>query len=112
MNRIYSFLLVPILLLSLGVDCQVDFDCRPIVKVAKTEYSLELKLREGPPEEFLFELYDLSTGNVVSKKKAFFGEGESKVIFENVKPSTYTVYFSSTSCSKKKSITGKGIVLQ
>ncbi len=111
MNKIYSILLLPLLSLSFTVDCNVHFDCKPIAKT-NAGYALELKLKQGVPEEFLFELYDLSTGNIINKKKVYMAEGESKVVFENVKPSIYTVYFSSASCTKKKSLQGKGIVLQ
>lgn len=112
MNRIYSFVLLPFLFTTLNIDCVSDFDCKPISNVSKTDYSLELKLKEGSSDDYVFELYDLNTGNLISKKTVFFQSGESKVVFEKVKPSAYTIYFSSSNCSKKKSVKGKGIVLQ
>jgi len=80
---------------------------------SKSGRSLELKLTDGASEEYSLELYDLNTGKVVSRRNVFFSSGDSKVVFEKVKPSTYTVYFSSASCPKKRSVKGKeGIVVQ
>src|SRR6187551_3045111 len=104
MNRVYSLIFFPILFTSLNIDCISDFECKSIHNVSKVDYSLELKLKEGSADDYVFELYDLNTGGLITKRKVFFESGESKVVFENVKPSTYTVYFSSSSCSKKKSL--------
>jgi len=111
MNKIYSLVVVPLLLLIPDSVCQTQFECTSISS-PDGQYSLELKLKEGSSEEYTFELYNLMSGDLVSKKKTFFGTGDTKVIFERVKPSTYSVYYSSSNCSSKKSITGKGIVLQ
>jgi hypothetical protein len=113
MNRLYSVIILPFLLILPTPDCQVDFTCKAVSGMSKSDHSLELKLAEGSSEEYAFELYDLNTGKLVSKKSAFFSSGDSKVVFDKVKPSTYTVYFSSASCTKKRSVKGKeGIVVQ
>lgn len=113
MNKVYHFLVVPFLLLLFSFDCAVDFDCKPVSNASKKDYSLQMKLKSGSvSEDYTFELYDLNSGTSVAKKTVFFNPGDSKVVFENVKPSIYTVYFSSASCSKKKSLKGTGIVLQ
>jgi len=113
MNKVYHFLLVPFLFLFFSFDCAVDFNCKAVSKAGKKDYNLEMKLKAGSvSENFTLELFDLNTGSFVDKRTMFFNPGDSKVVFENVKPSTYTVYFSSASCSKKKSIKGTGIVLQ
>ncbi len=113
MNKVYHFLLVPFLFLLFSFDCAVDFSCKPVSNAGKKDYNLEMKLIGGSvAEDFTLELQDLASGTMVAKKTVFFNPGDSKVVFENVKPSTYTVYFSSPSCSKKKSIKGMGIVLE
>ena len=113
MNKVYHFLLVPFLFLLLSFDCAVDFDCKAVSNAGKKDYSLQMKLKTGSvSEDYTLELYDLNSGVSVGKKTVFFNPGDSKVVFENVKPSIYTIYFSSTSCSKKKSIKGTGIVFQ
>jgi hypothetical protein len=112
MNKIYSALVLPFILMAFNFDCKLEFECKSVQNSSKTNYSLELKLKEGLSEDYTLELYDLNTGVLVTKKKVFFSSGESKMVFENLKPSTYTVYFSSASCSKKKSLKGTGIVLQ
>jgi len=113
MNKVYHFLLVPFLFLLFSFDCAVDFNCKAVSKAGKKDYNLEMKLKSGSvSEDYTLELYDLASGTMVDKKTVFFSPGDSKVVFENVKPSIYTVYFSSSSCSKKKSIKGTGIVLQ
>lgn len=113
MNNLYHFLLVPFLSLYLIFDCAVDFDCKPVSNAGKKDYNLQMRLKSGAAsEDYSLELYDLNAGTSVAKKTVFFNAGDSKVVFENVKPSIYTVYFSSASCSKKKSLKGTGIVLQ
>lgn len=113
MNRLYSVFILPFFWILPGPDCNADFTCQQVAGTAQSRSSLELKLTEGSSENYAFELYDLNTGKLVSKKSAFFSSGDSKVVFERVKPSTYTVYFSSASCTKKRSIKGKeGIVVQ
>lgn len=113
MNRLYSVFILPFLWILSAPDCPVDFTCKQVAGVSKSDRSLELKLTEGASEEYAFELYDLNVGKLVSKKSVFFSSGDSKVVFDKVKPSTYTVYFSSASCPKKRSLKGKeGIVVQ
>lgn len=110
MNKIYSLVAIPILWLLPNLNCEIQFESKS-VSSSPGEYALELEMKEGSSDEYTFELYDLVSGNLVSKKKAFFGVGENKVVFEKVKPSTYSVYYYSSTCSSKKSIKGKGIVL-
>lgn len=113
MNILYSVIILPFLWITTPPDCTVDFTCKAVAGTAKSQKSLQLTLREGPAEQYSFELYDLNTGRLVSTKSMFFSGGENKVVFDKVKPSTYTVYFSSASCIKKKSVKGKeGIVVQ
>lgn len=113
MNRLYSVFILPILWILPAPECPTDFTCKQVSGVSKSDRSLELKLTEGTSEEYTFELYNLNTGKLVSKKSMFFSSGDSKVVFDKVKPSTYTVYFSSVSCPKKRSIKGKeGVVVQ
>lgn len=113
MNRLYSVFILPFLWIVSIPDCPVDFTCKPVSGASKSSHSLELKLTEGSSEQYAFELVDLNTGKMVSKKSMFFSSGDSKVVFDKVKPSTYTVYFSSASCTKKRSVKGKeGIVVQ
>lgn len=113
MNRLYSIFFIPLVWLFSAVDCPADFTCKQTTGTSKSERSLELKLTDGVSEEYSLELYDLNTGKVVSRRNVFFSSGDSKVVFEKVKPSTYTVYFSSASCPKKRSVKGKeGIVVQ
>lgn len=113
MNRLYSVLILPIFWIVSAPDCPVDFTWKTVSGTAKSNRSLELKLAEGASEEYALELYDFNTGNVVSKKSVYFSSGDSKIVFDKVKPSTYTIYFSSASCPKKRSIKVKeGIVVQ
>lgn len=112
MNRVYSFFIVPFILLSPGLDCESMFLLKQSSKGKSGDYSITLKLKEGQASEFNFELHDLNTGEFVAKKTANFIPGESKVVFENVKPSVYAIYFTSSDCAKKKSLKGKEIVLQ
>lgn len=94
-------------------DCAADFTWKTVSGASKSNRALELKLTEGASEEYALELYDFNTGKVISKKSVYFSSGDSKIVFEKVKPSTYTVYFSSASCPKKRSIKVKeGIVVQ
>jgi hypothetical protein len=94
-----------------GLDCPTEFSYKPI-PTATSGYSLELKLKEGESTDYTFELIDLQTGKSISKKKVFFSAGESRLVFESLKASTYSVYYSSSACPSKQSIKGKGIVLQ
>lgn len=112
MNRLYSVFILPLFLVLPTPDCIVDFNYK--IEGSESIRSLELKLTEGVSEEYNLELYDFNTGEVVSKKSVYFSSGDSKIVFEKVKPSTYTVYFSSASCPKKRSIKVKqgGIVVQ
>lgn len=113
MNRLYSVFILPFLWITPAPDCAVDFTCNAVSGASKSQKSLQLTLREGLSEQYSFELYDLNTGKLVSKKSVFFSHGDNKIVFDKVKPSTYIVYFSSASCTKKKSIKGKeGIVVQ
>lgn len=114
MNRLYSVIILPFLWVLPAPECATDFTCKPVSGTSKSNRSLELKLTEGASEEYKLELYDFNTGEVVSKKSVYFSSGESKIVFEKVKPSAYTVYFSSASCPKKRSIKVKqgGIVVQ
>jgi hypothetical protein len=113
MNRLYSVIILPFLWILPAPDCTTDFSCKLVSGTQKSLRSLELKLTEGSSEEYAFELYDLASGKLVTKKSMFFSSGDSKVVFDKVKPSTYTVYFSSASCPKKRSIKGKeGVVVQ
>lgn len=114
MNSLYSVFLMSFFWILPGADCTTDFTWKQVAGNLKSQHSLELKLTEGVSEEYVLELYDFNTGKVVSKKSMFFSFGESKIVFEKVKPSTYTVYFSSASCPKKRSIKvqQEGIVVQ
>lgn len=113
MNILYSAIILPFLWITAPPDCAVDFTCKAVTGTTKSQKSLQLTLQEGPAEQYSFELYDLNTGKLVSRKSMFFSGGEDKIVFDKVKPSTYTVYFSSASCTKKRSVKGKeGIVVQ
>ena len=113
MNRLYSVFILPFLWIVSTPDCPVNFTYKQVSGSPKSNRSLELKLTEGASEEYALELYDFNTGEVVSKKSVYFASGDSKIVFDKVKPSTYTVYFSSASCPKKRSIKVKdGIVVQ
>lgn len=109
MNKVYSFLILPFLFLYTDFECQSDFDYSLNKKDGN---SIALKLKAGSSEEYSFELYDLNSGDLVAKKNVFFQSGESKVVFEKLNPATYTIYYYSSTCITKKSIKGKGIVLQ
>lgn len=111
MNKVYSFLLLPILFLYADFDCQSDFIYDFDQTVIKGN-SITLKLKAGASEEYGFELYNLDSGDLIAKKSVFFQSGDSKVVFEKLSPATYTVYYYSSNCLTKKSIKGKGIVLQ
>lgn len=113
MNRLYSVIILPFLWIVSAPDCPADFTLTQVSEGSKSKRSLELKLTAGVSEEYALELYDFNTGEVVSKKSVYFSSGDSKIVFDKVKPSTYTVYFSSASCPKKRSIKIKeGIVVQ
>lgn len=114
MNKLYSVFILPLLWIVSAPDCPADFTWKQVSGTPKSNRSLELKLTQGASEEYALELYDFNTGLVVSKKSVYFSSGDSKVVFEKVKPSTYTVYFSSASCPKKRSIKvqQEGIVVQ
>lgn len=114
MNTLYSVLILPFLWMVQPPECTVDFTYNVISGASKSSSSLELKLTKGASEQYQLELYDFNTGKVVSKKSVYFSSGDSKVVFEKVKPSAYTVHFSSASCPKKRSIKVKqeGIVVQ
>jgi len=112
MNRLYSVFILPFLWILPGPDCTTDFTCTVAKGTSKSTHSLELKLTEGSSEEYAFELHDLMTGKLISKKSVFFSSGNSKVVFDKVKPSTYTIYYSSANCTKKKAVKGLGIVVE
>lgn len=112
MNILYSVFILPFLWILPSPDCTTDFTCKAIKGTSKSDRSLELKLAEGSSEEYAFELHDLTTGKLVSKKSAFFSSGNSKVVFDKVKPSTYAIYYTSASCSQKKAVKGLGIVVE
>lgn len=113
MNRLYSVFFLPLLWVWPTADCPADFTCKTVSGNSKLSRSLELTLSEGAAEQYTLELYDFNTGEVVSRKSVYFATGDAKIVFEKVKPSTYTVYFSSASCPKKRSIKLKdGIVVQ
>lgn len=111
MNKVYSFLLLPFLFLYAGFECQSDFDYS-LDNKDLIGNSITLKLKAGTSEEYNFELYNLNSGDLIAKKSVYFQSGDSKVVFEKLSPATYTVYYYSSNCVTKKSIKGKGIVLQ
>jgi hypothetical protein len=110
MSKLYSFFIFPFIWLY-APECTVDF--RPIAgeKDVRGNYTIELVLEKGDAGEFQLELYDLNDGKVVNTRNEYFTTGQRKKVFENVKPSAYTIVFSSPECSKKV-IKGKGIVLE
>ncbi|MFZ2905429.1 MAG: hypothetical protein WAZ98_04425 [Cyclobacteriaceae bacterium] len=113
MNKIYFSLLLPIyFLLGAGITCESEFVAEHSLKSKNGDYSIVLKLKKGNSARYEFELQDLNTGKFVAKKSESFIDGESKTVFDKVSPSTYTVYFTSSDCPKKKSIKGTGIVLE
>ncbi|MFZ1808242.1 MAG: hypothetical protein WAU36_13515 [Cyclobacteriaceae bacterium] len=112
MNRIYSVVFFPVALLFFKADCNGSFTCKPHQASESGEYSLALELHDGVEDNYSLELYDLTSGDLVEMKSVYFKPGSEKVVFNSVKPSTYLVYYSSGSCSQKKSISGKGIILQ
>jgi len=112
MKRIYSVVFLPIAVLFFQADCEGSFTCKPLQASKSGEYSLALELHDGEEDNYSLELYDLTTGDMVEKKSVYFKPGAEKVVFSGVKPSTYTVYYSSGACGQKKSISGKGIILQ
>lgn len=92
--------------------CEEIFDFKISSKSASGNYSIELSLKKGETGNYSFELYDLNTGKVVEKTSLYFNAGQNQAVFDNVKPSTYTVYFNADGCKTKKSIQTKGLVLQ
>jgi hypothetical protein len=112
MNKIYLIALFPFLGFIADLDCNSSFSCRPTKSQEVNDYSLVLSLEEGTADNYEFELYDLTTGDFVEKKSAYFRSGMNREVFRGVKPSTYVIYFSTTQCNQKKSISGKGIILQ
>jgi len=112
MNRIYSIIFFPVAALLFQIDCDASFTCKPLQTSESGEYLLSLELHDGVRDNYLIELYDLTTGELVEKKSVYFIPGAEKVVFRKVKPSTYLVYYSSGVCNQKKSISGKGIILQ
>jgi len=113
MNRISTLLVaLSLFFFSFQEICQTEFGYATVKLEGKSAYSIEMKLEKGSGAEYTFELFDLTTGTLVARKSTFMSQGESKVVFENIKSSTYTVYYSSSECPKKKSVKGKGIVLE
>lgn len=112
MNKIYLIFLFPFLGFIVDVDCNSNFSCRPLKSQGSIAYSLTLRLEEGSSNNYEFELYDLTTGDFVERKSEYFMSGVEKEVFSGVKPSTYVIYFTTSQCNQKKSISGKGIILQ
>lgn len=112
MNKICLIVLFPFLGFIVDVDCTSSFSCSPVKSQVSDDYSLALSLDEGIADNYEFELYDLTTGDFVEKRSLYFRSGMEKEVFTGVKPSTYVIYFSTTQCNQKRSISGKGIILQ
>jgi len=112
MNVIYSLVLFPLMGLFFDLDCDGTFTCKPIQSNSSNDYTLALVLNGGVADNYNLELYDLTTGDLVKKSSIYFSPGLEKVVFRQVLPSTYLVYYSTATCSQKKSISGKGIILQ
>jgi hypothetical protein len=111
MNQIYSLIFPVIIFFQAEKDCDLVFECKATSSEKSAAYSLQIKLKEGDPGEYTFDLYDLNLGKTVKTEDSFFSEGDTKVIFTDVKPSTYTVVFYGSNCKTKKAIQGKGITL-
>ena len=112
MNKIFLIALFPFLGFIVDVDCNSNFSCSSAKSQGSNFYSLVISLDEGIADNYEFELYDLTTGDFVEKKSAYFRSGMEMEVFRGVKPSTYVIYFSTSQCNQKKSISGKGIILQ
>ena len=112
MNKIYLILILPFFGFINGFDCATSFSCKPVKSHVSQGYSLALNLDSGNADNYEFELFDLTTGDFVEKTRMYFAPGVEKEVFRGVNPSTYTIYYSSSQCDQKKSISGKGIILQ
>lgn len=112
MNKIYLIFLFPFLGFIVDVECNSIFSYKPIKSQRSNAYSLALSLNEGIADNYEFELYDLTTGDFVEKRSLYFRSGMEKEVFSGIKPSTYVIYFSTSQCNQRKSIPGKGIILQ
>ncbi len=112
MNRIYLIVLFPFFGLIVDLDCATSFSYSSSKSKLSDEYSLALSMENGDEDNYEFELYELTTGEIVEKRKMRFAPGIQKEVFRGVKPSTYVVYFSSSRCNQRRSISGKGIILQ
>lgn len=112
MNKIYLIALFPFFGFIADMACNSSFSCSPNKSLGSNSYSLAISLEDGAADNYEFELYDLTTGDFVEKERLYFSQGIEKVVFRAVKPSTYVIYYSSSQCHQKKSISGKGIILQ
>jgi hypothetical protein len=101
-----------ILTVQSSIDCNSTFEYKTSHAKGNSRHSIELTLKDGLSDEYLFELHDLNTGSLVKSVKVFFAANQSIVVFENIPASSYTIYFSSDRCVKKKSLKGRGIILQ
>lgn len=91
-------------------NCESNFTIT--TNAANNSYSINLALSNGRLEKYSFELYDVNTGELVIKTEADINTNDPILVFKNIKPSTYTIYFSSVSCSNRKSIKGLGLILE
>ncbi|HEY5692092.1 MAG TPA: hypothetical protein VIS49_11585 [Cyclobacteriaceae bacterium] len=112
MNKICLIALFPFFAFVANEDCSARFSCKPAKSQGQDGYVLSLNLEQGNAGNYDFELYDLTTGNFIEKANIYFRPGAEMMVFSGVKPSTYTIYYSSSQCGQKKSISGKGIILQ
>lgn len=90
--------------------CQSDFNVS--TSFVNNSHSIYLTLNQGQLERYSFELYDINSGELVVKSEAEVNTKDPILVFKNIKPSTYTIYFSSVSCSNRKSIKGLGLILE
>ncbi len=110
MQTVFSALYIIGILLSPSTNCQTDFSISS--KVVNNSYSVYLSLKEGSQENYAFQLHDLNSGDLVAKADVMIESKEPILVFRNVKPSSYAIYFTSVSCNKKKSIKGLGLLLE
>jgi hypothetical protein len=90
--------------------CQSDFTVS--TTSLNNSHSIFLTLNRGQLERYSFELYDINSGELVFKSDAEINTNDPVLVFKNIKPSTYTIYFSSVSCPNRRSIKGLGLILE
>lgn len=103
---VYVIGLSTIFFVGTGFSGPCDFEIfHKVTQAQNGDFQISLEAR-GDGGFFKIQLYDLYTGQVVEEKQLALSTNNEKVIFESVKPSRYTIYVSSASCPKRKSLGG------